>query len=598
MAQGITGLPVAQGAPQAPQQPQAPGQAAPFRAMTPQQPKTPAAEIAPYEGMDLQRIVAAFQQRPSGPLLGLITKKAEAEKLRQRMAQQQAMGAYAQQGPQTVKDIALANAMQAMRPTQMARHGGIMHGYAGGGAVAFEDGGRVQKYTPGGAVEQPFYRRPAGAMPAPTPGETFFPATTGFEGMSLPEFFEALFGKAKASIGSEEENVERRNRERAAKALEERMGPLMRSYKGRPSMSEAEMQAAYEKAGLRATPPSVPAPAPAPAEQRASRPATGGPAAAAPATQAPTGVGALIAEQLKWLSAGENPELARIGREAQKSAEDTAAMLQRMQGLSPEEAAARAQYYKTVEGAYEPQRKALEAARASTREGLLQSPEALARLAAAFGGAKRVGQGLSAAAGAAGEVLGERRKRAEQLEERYQTLSSQLAITTAQAQRADVEGDEKRKRELMLQAQGLKDRLLATQADLLKTGQAMRAQDVSGLASLMGAQAQMMQAGKPTDFQQRLALFRSDPKAYEAMFGSKDAQMMTRVQQVTNTDPLLKELAGKASLNLPGALEQYNARYRELIAQHAPELLLAGTGGAPGGGALSAATNIVRGGQQ
>ena len=555
MMQGITALP---GAQQGPQAQQAPGQATPFQALPAVQPKTPASEIAPYKGMDLQRLVAAFQQRPSGPLLGLITKKAEAEKRRQEQEQEQAMGAYAQQGPQTVKDMALANAMQVMRPTQMARHGGVMHGYAGGGAVAFENGGRVQKYTPGGAVEQPFYRRPAGAMPAPTPGETFFPATTGFEGMSLPEFFEALFGKAKESIGSEEENVERRNRERAAKALEERMGPLMRSYKGRPSMSEAEMQAAYEKAGLRATPPSVPAPAPAPAEQRASRHATGAPA---PATQTSTGLGALIAEQFKRISS-ENPEIVRIGREAQKSAEDTAAMLQRMQGLSPEEAAARAQYYKTIEGAYEPQRKSLEAAQAATGEGLLQSPEALARLASAFGGAKRVGQGLSAAAGAAGEVLGERRKRAEQLEERYQTLSSQLAITTAQAKRADVEGDEKRKRELMLQAQGLKDKQLATGLELLKTSQGMRAQDVSGLASLMGTQAQMMQAGKPTAQEFLYNLYRKDPKAFE---GFLTAQQGPKSEAAERT-AMLRALVTEAVKN-PLMFQQLPPEMKAIVQQ-------------------------------
>lgn len=499
MMQGITALPGAQ-------QPQNPGQAAPVQALPAAQPKTPASEIAPYEGMDLQRLVAAFQQRPSGPLLGLITKKAEAEKLQQQMEQQQAMGAYAQQGPQTVKDMALANAMQVMQPTQVARHGGVMHGYSGGGAVAFQEGGSILSRL----VNEPWWK-------------------------VARDFL------AEQERGAEEYEEEQRKKYDPYRSESRQLDVVP------PSLREATPVPATERLkDTRQTPP----------------PSTARSGAPAPATQPPTGLGALIAEQFKRLSAGENPEIVRIGKEAEKSAQDTAALLQRMQSLSPEEAAARAQYYKTVEGAYEPQRKSLEAARASTREGLLQSPEALARLAAAFGGAKRVGQGLSAAAGAAGEVLGERRKRAEQLEERYQTLSSQLAITTAQAQRADVEGDEKRKRELMLQAQGLKDRLLATQMDLLKTSQGMRAQDIAGIAALTGTQAQMMQAGKPTAQEFLYNLYRKDPKAFE---GFLTAQQGPKSEAAERT-AMLRALVTEAVKN-PLMFQQLPPEMKAIVQQ-------------------------------
>jgi hypothetical protein len=103
---------------------------------------TPAAEVSQYAGMQLPQLVALFQQRPSGPLLGLITKQAEAMELQKAQANQAAM-AQSQQQQGTVKDMALGKAAQAMQPTQMAAQGGIMQGYAGGGAVAFQTAGVV-----------------------------------------------------------------------------------------------------------------------------------------------------------------------------------------------------------------------------------------------------------------------------------------------------------------------------------------------------------------------------------------------------------------------------------------------------------------------
>jgi len=117
-----------------------PGQAsqAPMPGMMPQQgAPTPAAEIARYNGLQLPQLIALFQRQPSGVLLGKITKELEAQKLRSQQAGQQAMAAAAQQRG-TVKDDVMAEVAQT---PVMAAQGGIMQGYAGGGAVAFSPGG-------------------------------------------------------------------------------------------------------------------------------------------------------------------------------------------------------------------------------------------------------------------------------------------------------------------------------------------------------------------------------------------------------------------------------------------------------------------------
>ena len=151
---GIASLQSAQNPGQAPMGGMMPGQA-PMPGQMPGQipgmmPKpgaaTPEAEVSQYQGMSLPELIAQFQRRPSGPLLGLITKQTQEAELQKAQANQAAM-AQAQQQQGTVKDMAIGKALQALQPTQMAAQGGIMQGYAGGGAVAFEDGGEAEELS-------------------------------------------------------------------------------------------------------------------------------------------------------------------------------------------------------------------------------------------------------------------------------------------------------------------------------------------------------------------------------------------------------------------------------------------------------------------
>jgi hypothetical protein len=407
MTQGITALPGAQ-------QPQNPGQAAPVQALPAAQPKTPASEIAPYKSMPLQQLIDAFRQRPSGPLLGLITKKAEAEKLEQQMAQQRAMGAYVQQGPQTVKDIALANAMQAMRPTQMARHGGVMHGYAGGGAVAFADGGISVGYD---RDYNDARRFGINLSPYDAPAVR---AEKLQRVQRMREFEEQQKTQGRAEIPNEFA-----------------IANMMAGYRD-PRRGRLDIPAAPPAAAVAAVPPPVPAPRP----PRADRPGTGMAAAPAPvATPAPPvdRYGDIERERVAGIRALQNlirgqreedPELARLRQAAYESA----------QGITTRRERDRAA--------------ALEAAQKATGAPLLENQEALLRMAASLGGAKRFGEALSRAAGAAGEVRGEQRKAleaAQKVSREEQNAIDQLNQALAEKRVADRSGSVERQRQADLE---------------------------------------------------------------------------------------------------------------------------------------------------
>lgn len=148
MTQGISSLPGAQ-QPQQPQQPQAPGQAMPFQAMPAQQPQTPMGMTGQLQNLPPQQLLQMFanpaDKTPKWAVVTAYAKAIEQQRLEQLASGQQAM----QQNQMQAQQPPIAAQVMMQQPTQMARHGGIMHGYSGGGAVAFEDGGKVQRFQSG-----------------------------------------------------------------------------------------------------------------------------------------------------------------------------------------------------------------------------------------------------------------------------------------------------------------------------------------------------------------------------------------------------------------------------------------------------------------
>lgn len=153
-----------------------PGQAAP-QGMPPgmpqgmpqgMQPNMPPQPSSPQQMMQSQtpmlkqlpkeQLVQLFAQEmsPGAPqkftpllILSAISDKVKQEQMQRAMQMQQVQQQNAQQPPGTVAQQVLAQAQQLqtperqpqMQPPVMAAHGGAMHSYAGGGAVAFRNGG-------------------------------------------------------------------------------------------------------------------------------------------------------------------------------------------------------------------------------------------------------------------------------------------------------------------------------------------------------------------------------------------------------------------------------------------------------------------------
>lgn len=635
MMQGITTLPGAQQGNQ--QAPQAPGQAAQFQAMPAKQGGIAPPITAPLEKLPPQQLLSMYNNpQDTTPKWAVATAYAKAVEQARLMQMAQGQSAMAQGQAQAQQPPVAQQVMMQPVPqeTQFARHGGIMHGYAGGGAVAFQSGGGIadpfsmtpeevkklaQRMLREQQLRETFSRLPPTSPTAPTATPSASAAPT--YGMRALGTLRAAMGLPAAGIatvggglsyGAAQQlaNMDRETREQFigmpddmsfAAAILNATPPKQEEEKVAPTPTKPEVDSAVAEImernyKPRRYPSSTTSPTQSAGPARPSGPVRQSNPAAAPA-----GI-ASVANQVTLPPL--DPYYEQQAKEAEELARSKAEMIKAQGIVSPEVLASRQRLRQAQESAYEPQRKALEEAKAERDAGLFGNAEALGRMAAAVGGTKRFGQGLAAAAGAGSEVVARQRERIEKLSDRYNDLQAQLNLTMAQAQHADVVGDDALKRKALADAEAIKMELFNTRNALHSAAYGQRAQEVQGIAALrkaaadeMAARAHMISAGKPTDFQQKLALYRADPNTYESMFGSKDAQLMTRVQQVTNTDPLLKQLASNAAMNLPGATEQYNARYRELISMHAPELLI-GTAPAAGGGARAAATDVVRKGQQ
>ena len=136
-----------------PQQGPMPGQAPqqPMQGMMPQQgAATPAAMVGPLTQMHMQQLLQLMlNPRPEGPplyaVISALAEKQKAAKAAQNAQGQQAMAqnAQMQQQPPVAAQVMQASEQMPQQQTQMAAHGGVMHGYASGGAVSFQTAGAV-----------------------------------------------------------------------------------------------------------------------------------------------------------------------------------------------------------------------------------------------------------------------------------------------------------------------------------------------------------------------------------------------------------------------------------------------------------------------
>jgi hypothetical protein len=529
-SQGIQGLPSAQ---QAPGQGagMAPGQAAPQQVVPQKQSATPASKIAALESQLIplspgnaamleqrkMQLMQMYAQEPTIELLERLTKTAEAIKTANAQTQQQAMAAYAQQGPQTVADMVRQDAMA----TTPAAQGGIMQGFSGGGAVAFQSGGYAPDY-------QDARRFGIDLSPYDSPAVR----AQKLERLKKMREFEAQMAQGRAEIPTE--------------------------------AGLAAAEAASETQRLKARPTNVMGQI-APTPQRAPRPGTGRPAAApAPAAAAPTPEVTPAPKTDNW---------ADIEQQGLKGIAALQDVYRKQSEVDPELARLRGAAYESAQGIAQRRERdrlaALEAAQRAASAPLLDSQEAALRLAGSINSRMRAGDALSAMAGTAGGILGDRRKvlEAAQRESRLeQNAIDQLNQALAEKRVADRSGDVDRMRaadtkvaEAQLKVTELRSSVQekrATEADRAEQrALTKRGQDITRQTSLdvarIGASAR---EGTADVAQQRLAIqaMRADPNYASVVKELTEAQKVAAISKSPAAQARLSAAKAAAS-NLANA---------------------------------------------
>jgi len=392
MQQGIASL-----APQQAPQGMAPGQAAPQSVLPQQQGQTPQAVTGTLEKLPPQQLLAMYSNpQDMTPKWAVATAYAKAIEQARLMQAASGQGAMAQSAQQAQQPPVVQQIMSQPIP---AAQGGIMQGYAGGGAVAFQSGGYAPDY-------QDARRFGIDLSPYDSPEVR----AQKLERVKKMREFEAQMAQGRAEIPTEASEAARKATEAA--------------------YTDPTRARDIPRAGIAA----VLAPPPAP--QRAPRPSAAQPAASPAPAPAP-----------------RPDEWARIlagGREGIAALQD----VDRRHGeVDPELARLRAAAYESAQGIAQRRERdrlaTLEAAQKAASAPLMDNQEALLRLAGSIGGRMRLGEAIGAMAGAAGGIRGEQRKALEaaQRESRLeQNAIDQLNQALAEKRVADRSGDVERRR--------------------------------------------------------------------------------------------------------------------------------------------------------
>lgn len=531
------------------------GQQGPMPGQAPQQPmpgmmpkpgaSTPAAEVNRYAGKQLPELIALFQQRPSGPLLSKITEATQAAELAKAQANQMAMG-QAQQQSGTIRDMALGKAMQAMQPTQMAANGGIMQGYAGGGAVAFKYGGAAVQHFKDGSNEngvQSFMER----FPKDSGARRLYEwIKAGRPPLEKP-ILDALLQKEQQVVAAQE-----------APAAPTAARPDF------PRFTSQELERFVT------SPSAPPAPAPSPAGPR--RQPMAGPAPAAPAPALAPTPSSGISPEMEAYFRNRASEL----RTRQGIPEDVASGRAGLEALARENIAAQRGEAETF-GREARERR--DAALARSQRGILDDPQALLALAGSID--TRKGQGVGSLARGTAGMLGQREAAAEAAKEKYATAQQTERAMQAnirntnmlEAQRAQAlrEGDFNRANQIKDQI----DALMMQRETLLmeRKDKAIEQQRLSRGLDIQerGVRAQEVSANKPTGTVALLRELGLAPtlenlgKVVEAQQGPKSSAAMR------------KELVEQWSKNI--MLQQKFPNFEDFVAAMAAETGAAGAGG-------------------
>lgn len=524
--QGIQSLmqaPPGQGPmPGGPMQGPMPGQAPqqPMPGMMPQQgAPTPGAMTGSLKSMPLDQLKMMYMnpQPNSPPLWAVISALAEKQKEAQamQMAQgQQAMAQNAemQQQPPVAAQVMQASEQMPQMQTQMAAHGGIMHGYAGGGAVSFRYGGDVQHFRDG---------------------------ADEFGVMSNPEADAMDALRVERAQQERQSRSEQEQKEKQLKTLEETYYALR--MQNDPRAEQVKQQ--LDILSGRVSPPTA-TPQQIPPTSAFARPpyvapeSAPGPVAGTRRQPTPTPVQTATLPQPTLAPVeGLSPEMeayfrnkASELRTRQGIPEDVLSGRQGISALAAENLAAQRAEAKTFG---DDARAARDAALARSQRDILSDPQSLLALAGSID--TRKGQGIGSLARGAAGLMGQREASAEaarkeyaqaqQTERSLQANVRQSTMLEAQREQALREGDFNRANQIKDQIDGLmmqRETLLMERKDkTIEQQRLSRGLDIQE----RGVRAQEVSARRPNEIE--LALSR--PEDYKRMLAARaEAQQLRR----------------------------------------------------------------------
>jgi hypothetical protein len=528
----------------------------PMPGMMPQQgAPTPGAMTGSLKSLPLDQLKMLYQnpQPGSPPLWAVISALAEKQKEAQAMQAAQGQSAMAQNAQMQQQPPVAAQVMQAAEQQQepvMAAYGGEMHGYAGGGAVAFKD---------------------AGYVPPQEPGETF------------EEYRQRVIRYQDEQRAIEVAKKRTRAEEERVAELARRGGPSPASPFFAPAQSTTDTGDELMRMLGRA-------PAPVPIAMRDTRGVTPDTVAAARmlgAGQAqqrpPAAPAAAPAAPMPGISATLSPDEQRLF-EARKAALEGRKILPPellkgragLEALMKENLAAQRAEAKTFG---DEARAARDAAIARSQRSLLDDPQAL--LAIAGGMDTRRGRGIGSLAQGAAGVMGQRQAAAEAARKEYATAQGterllqanirQGSMLEAQRVQAMREGDYNRANQIDDAINQNAAERAKLERDVQNTAFAQRI-DVDKLKTQQDqARAALISAGKPTGIEATYGLFKRDPTGFKQFL---EAQQEPK-SEATERAAMLKAIVGEAIKN-PLMLNQYPPEIQTLVRNEIAKLGVVG----------------------
>lgn len=447
----------------------APGQAAPTQVLPQQQSSTPQAITGTLSGMPPQRLLAMYNN-PQDTTPKLAVAAAYAKAIEQARLMQSASGqnAIAQNQAQSQQPPVVQQVMSQPIPQEpvMAAYGGVMPGYAGGGAVAFADGTDEQG-VPDFSVDV------AQALDAMRVSEA--EKTRKIDALKRQVEFLESAGAPQAYAKKQE--------------LQQLMGAPTPKDMGRPEGLTAQQ---IESAMISRPTPSVTRPAVAPIRGVAALPG----ASSASARVAQTRRGAApdydSQDRALELASGNLQSAIRTG------AQPGEAVIAGRSDLRTQMLANLAAQQKEAQDYRDEITKRRDERLAQTARPIWENPEALLRIAGGMNLER--GKGIGSLASAAGSELGAQRKAAEEAKDRFMAdqrdarqldaanRAYQLAI--AEKQQAYAEGDDQAKRAADIKVAETQQNFAKTKIDISEKREELGVKGLSAQASMASANKQ------------------------------------------------------------------------------------------------------------